>query len=439
MSSTPVFDNRVGSMVAMALVMLAFSVETPAQLSREVVATGFTNPVYLTAPPADTDRLFVVERAGRIRIIRTSDNTVLAPAFLDISGQVDTSGEGGLLGLAFHPDYASNGFFFVYYTTDLDPTASSQFGSRVSRFTVSGNAHIADAASETVFFELAQPFQNHNGGMIAFRPHEAGNYLYVGLGDGGGGCDPGEKAQDITNKFGTILRIDVDAGPSGDLGNPSGPASNPFVGVPGDDLIWVYGLRNPFRFSFDRQTGGLYIGDVGQNTREEISFQDAASTGGENYGWDAFEGSILCPCPTTASPTPDMIAPIHDYDHNGGSASVTGGFVYRGSESPGILGRYFFADFVTRKVWSFVRQGSGITDLQEHTSELNPSTDRIAGFGEGGDGELYICEWGGTITRIVGPDTFPAVPLSSFALMFVALGIVGAAVTLLWRRTRSAQ
>lgn len=410
--------------------LVAYVSAAEAQFSREVIATGFTRPVFLTAPPGDMTRLFVVERAGRIRIIRTSDNAILSPDYLNVSAQVDTSGEGGLLGLAFHPNYASNGIFFVYYTTDLDPTAGYQFGSRVSRFTVSGDPNIADAASETVFFELAQPADNHNAGMIAFRPGDPNHYLYVGLGDGGGACDLGEKAQDITNKFGSILRIDVDAGPSGDVANPFAPPSNPFVGQTGDDLIWVYGLRNPYRFSFDRNNADMYIGDVGQNTREEIDYVAASSAGGGNYGWDALEGTIPPPnCSTTAPVLPSMIPPIHEYDHNGSSASVTGGFVYRGNESPAMRGRYFFADFVTRKVWSFVRQGTSVIQLLDHTAILNPNGSSIAGFGEDASGELYILEWDtGTVTHIVGPPPAPALPVSAIAAAVVALLIAGASL-----------
>lgn len=396
----------ISAIVFLTIALLA-GMPAAAQLQRAEIASGLSAPVYLTAPPGDTTRLFVCERAGRIKIIRTSDNTVLGTDFLDIAAIVDTNGEGGLLSMAFHPDYASNGFFFVWYTLDTDPGAGVDFTVRVSRFTVSADPNVADGGSEVVFFELPQPFDNHNGGQIAFRPFDSGNYLYVSIGDGGSSCDPGERAQDTTNTFGSIIRIDVDAGPPGDVLNPPAPASNPFVGAAGNDLIWVFGLRNPFRVSFDRATGDMYIGDVGQFTREEISFQDAASAGGENYGWDAFEGTLSPPpgCGTTAPPLPGMVPPIHDYEPSGGS-SVTGGYLYRGSASPALTGRYFFADFVTNQVWSFVRQGAGITDLQEHTSVLNPSGDSISSFGEDAAGEIYILDLAGNVARIVD-DTVP--------------------------------
>jgi glucose/arabinose dehydrogenase len=372
-----------------------------AAVAREVVATGLSFPVYVTNPPGDTDRHFVVERAGLIKIIDLNTNTVLDTPFLDVNASpntdVDTAGEGGLLSLAFHPDYASNGFFFVYYTTSLPGTG---FTTRVSRFTVTASPDVASAASETIFFELDQPFTNHNGGMVAFRPFDSNHYLYVGLGDGGSGCDPFLTAQDLASKLGKMLRLDVDAGPSGDLANPFAPPSNPFVGVAGDDLIWDLGLRNPFRFSFDRLTADLYIGDVGQNTREEVDFEPAGSAGGLNFGWNAREGTIATPCPTVSPTLPEMIEPIHDYDHNGLGASVSGGNVYRGLQYPSMYGRYFFADFVTGEVWSFVRLGAGISDLQDHTAVLNPDGQNIVSFGEDGLGDLYIIEFSGTVSRI---------------------------------------
>ncbi len=396
-----------GRAIAVALIVAcALSIAPPARaaLTREVVATGFSSPVHVTAPPGDTDRLFVVQRGGLIRIIDLNTNTILATPFLNVNSSpntnVVTTGEGGLLSLAFHPEYATNGFMFVYYTTNLPVTG---FTTRVSRFTVTGNPDIADPASESIFFELDQPFTNHNGGMVAFRPGDANHYLYIGLGDGGSGCDPFLYGQNLTSKLGKMLRINVDSGPSGDLQNPFAPPSNPFVGIAGDDLIWNLGLRNPFRFSFDRLTADLYIGDVGQDTREEISFEPANSPGGRNFGWNAREGTIAAPCSPVSPTLPGMINPIHDYDHNGSGASVSGGNVYRGTQYGSFYGRYFFADFVTGQVWSFVRTGPAITDLQEHTAALNPGGANIPGFGEDGNGELYIIEFSGTVSHITDP------------------------------------
>lgn len=381
-----------------------------AVVTREVVTTALSSPVLVTAPPGDIDRLFVVQRSGLIRIIDKNTNTIFGTPFLNVNDSpntnVDTQGEGGLLSMAFHPDYGSNGFLFVYYTADIDPGAGTNFGTRVSRFTVSGNPDIADPASEVVFFELDQPFSNHNGGMIAFRPGDTTQSLYVGLGDGGSGCDPSELAQNITSKLGKMLRIDVNSGPSGDLENPFAPASNPFVGAPGDDLIWSLGWRNPFRWSFDRSTGDMYVGDVGQVTREEISFEAADDPGGGNFGWNAREGFIPAPCANAEPTLPGMIDPIHDYDHNGQGASVSGGFVYRGVRYASLYGRYFFADFVTGQVGSFVYNGNGgIMDFQNNTAALNPGGQNISGFGEDGEGDIYIIEFGGTLARITDPDS----------------------------------
>jgi glucose/arabinose dehydrogenase len=384
------------------------------EITRQLISGGFSSPVHVAAPPGDTNRLFVVERGGLIRIINLSNQTVNGTPFIDVNdspnSDVDTAGEGGLLSIAFHPNYSSNGFFFVYYTCDIDPGAPDIFGTRISRFTVTGNPDIADPNSETRFLELnSEPNTNHNGGMVAFKPNDTGNFLYVSLGDGGSGCDPNEQAQDINNKWGKILRIDIDQAPGGDLENPPAPADNPFVGQAGDDLVWVLGLRNPFRFSFDRANGDMYIGDVGQITREEISFQSGSSSGGENYGWDHFEGFLENPpsCGTDISPAlPEMLDPIHDYPRSDG-ATVTGGNVYRGPSFSTMSGRYFFADFGNGRVWSFVRNGNGITDLQEHSSDVNPSADNISSFGEDGNGELYFTDFNGQVVQIVDPDSPP--------------------------------
>jgi len=403
--------STFGGFSVRLLTILALLGAWPAEavVTREFVTSGLSTPLHVTAPPGDTDRIFVVDRAGLIQIIDKDTSTILGTPFLNVNDSpntnVDQSGEGGLLSMAFHPNYSSNGFFFVYYTADINPGPGNTFGTRVSRFTVTGNPDVADPASEVVFFEIAQPFTNHNGGMIAFRPGEAGQYLYIGMGDGGSGCDPGELAQDINSKFGKFLRVDVNAGPSGDLEEPFAPASNPFVGAPGDDAIWSIGWRNPFRWSFDSATGDMYIGDVGQVTREEISFEAFDDPGGGNYGWNAREGTIDAPCANAEPVLPGMIEPIYDYDHNGDGASVSGGNVYRGIRYASLYGRYFFADFITGAVASFEYNGSTIVDLQDHTAVLNPTGTNISGFGEDGEGDLYIIEYGGTLSRITDPDS----------------------------------
>lgn len=388
--------------------LLVFATPAFGVITREVIVSGLSSPVHVTASPGDTERLFVVQRGGLIRIIDLDTNTVGSTAFLNVNDSpntnVSTTGEGGLLSLAFHPNYASNGFFFVYYTTNLPGTG---FTTRVSRFTVTGDPDVADPDSEEVFFELDQPFTNHNGGMIAFRPGDTNHYLYVGLGDGGNACDPLLAGQTLSNKLGKMLRIDVNAGPSGDLENPFAPSSNPYVGVSGDDLIWSLGWRNPFRWSFDRDIGDMYVGDVGQNTIEEISFEPASSTGGLNFGWNAREGSIDTPCGTTSPVLPGMIDPITEYSHSGQSASVSGGNIYRGQLYGSLFGRYFFADFERGDVWSCVPSSTSISDLQDHTNILNPNDQNIVAFGEDGNGELYIIEFSGTVSRITDPASPP--------------------------------
>ncbi len=381
-----------------------FSLAVQAQLGREVIVSGLNFPMHVAAPPGDAGRLFVAERAGVIRVLNLSSGAILPAAFLDISSRVDQDGEGALFSIAFHPQFETNGHFFICYTTDINPEVGFALGVRVSRFTISADPNVADATSEVPFLEISKPTDIHNGGMLAFKPNDPNHYLYVSVGDGGPRCDPGRRAQDRGDKRGKILRLDVDAGPSGDVDAPFVPASNPYVNASGDDAVWVLGLRNPYRFSFDRLTGAMYIGDVGQEAREEISVVPGNSAGGENFGWSALEGTIQPPnCTFTPPPDSDMVAPIHEYDHGGEGAAVTGGHVYRGLDYADIFGRYFFADFVTGQIWSFRRAGPGITDLQEHTSILNPNLSFITSFGEDAAGNIYIVELQGTVARIVSP------------------------------------
>lgn len=399
---------RFRLMAFLATGALLFCAATSAQLAREVVATGLNFPMYVTSPAADFDRLFVIERNGVIRIVDLDTNTVLPVPFLNISTRVTTGGEGGFYSIAFHPEYATNGHFFVFYTTDINPGTPFQLGIRVSRFTVSSDPNVADAASETPFLEIVKPTSIHNGGMLAFRPGDPNHYLYISVGDGGPQCDPDQRAQSKGEKRGKILRIDVDAGPSGDVDAPFVPASNPYVGESGDDAVWVRGLRNPYRFSFDRLTGAMYIADVGQETREEINVVLPNSTGGENFGWDALEGSMEPPnCNLNSPPDNDMIPPIHEYLHNGEGAAVTGGFVYRGADYPDIAGRYYFADFVLGTVWSCIPGPTGVTDLLNHTALFNPSLTNITSFGEDAAGRIYITDVQGTVARIVSPPPPP--------------------------------
>ncbi|MDD5556651.1 MAG: PQQ-dependent sugar dehydrogenase [bacterium] len=368
-------------------------------LSTVRVTGGLVRPLYVTHAPGDPGRIFIVEQrdgvTGRVRILDLGTGALLPAPFLSIS-PVSTGGEQGLLGLAFHPDYADNGFFYVNYT-DAGGTKV------IARYTVSGDPDIADAASAQTVLTIPQPYENHNGGWMGFGPD---GYLYITSGDGGSGGDPHNYAQDLDSLLGKMLRIDVDGDDfPGDPGrNYRIPPDNPFADGPGLDEIWAYGLRNPWRASFDRETGDLWTGDVGQDEREEIDFQPGASAGGENYGWRCYEGSI--PYDTGGCPPPaEMVFPVHDYSHAGGNCSVTGGSVYRGSAMPWLAGTYFFADFCTARIWSFRFDGANVTEFADRTADLAPgggfAINLVSSFGEDADGELYICDLGGEVFRIV--------------------------------------
>ena len=343
-----------------------------------MVTSGLNSPLDLTAPAGDA-RLFVAEQTGAIRII--SNGTLLPTPFLDLSGQVSCCGERGLLGIVFHPDYAANGRFFVSYT-------QGNGDSRIAEYTVSGNPDVANA-TETVILDVPQPFSNHNGGQIAFGPD---GYLYISLGDGGSGGDPNGSGQSRTDLLGSILRIDVDgAGPF------ASPPTNPYAGhATFRQELWNYGLRNPWRFSFDRQTGDMYIADVGQSLWEEVSFQPASSAGGENYGWNTMEGAN---CFQTANcDQTGLTLPVLEYDHSNGACSVTGGYVYRGTSISGLAGTYFYADFCARWVRSFRMSNGQATELTEWTALMPSNT--ITSFGQDANGELYIIA-GSSVYRIV--------------------------------------
>lgn len=367
-----------------------------AELTTVKVAGGFSQPLFLTSPVGDQTRLFVVEQGGTIRIIKSG--TVLGAPFLDVRTKVSSDGERGLLGLAFHPSYASNGYFYINYTNTSGNTV-------IARYKVSANPDIADASSETIMMTVTQPFSNHNGGMLAFSPND--DHLYIGLGDGGSGNDPGNRAQDGETELGKMLRINVGNGTSF-----TAPADNPFNSNPDVlDTIWSLGFRNPWRYSFDRLNGDLYIGDVGQGSREEISVQPGSSTGGENYGWRCMEGKECTGLSGCTCNAPGLTIPIHDYGHAGGNCSVTGGYVYRGTAIPDLDGTYFFADFCTGKIWSFVRSGNTANQFTDRTAELRPirgeTINNVSSFGEDDKGEIYIIDRDGEIFKIVDKSTVP--------------------------------
>ena len=349
----------------------------------EVVSTVLDQPVFLTAAPGDNSRMFVVERPGIIRIIR--NGSVVETPFLDITNLTSLAGERGLLSFAFHPQYNQNGQFFVYYTDVGDG------GTRVVRYNVSGDPDVADPSSARLILAVDQPFDNHNGGQVAFGPD---GMLYIGLGDGGSGGDPLGNGQDLSTLLGNILRLDVDGGDPFAI-----PLDNPHVGDPNArDEIWAAGLRNPWRFSFDRETGDLYIADVGQDEVEEVDVQRAVSSGGENYGWNTMEGS-RCFLSTNCD-TSGLTLPVLEYLHNAsGGCSVTGGYVYRGARIPELAGRYLYGDFCSEFVRSFLYDGSTATDRLDHSSELVPGGG-ISSFGEDANGEIYVLTIEGGVFRI---------------------------------------
>jgi len=354
------------------------------------LAPALAAPVSLQQTPGDARRWFIVEQAGRIRAFVNDNDATAAPTFLDITPRVISGGERGLLGLAFHPDFPTTPEVFVAYTGQPDLT------SYVSRFSSADVGQTLDPASEQVILSLPQDFSNHNGGNLAFGPD---GYLYIGFGDGGSGGDPLDRAQDNTNLLGTMVRIDVDGGspyaiPSADPGNPFAANATCPEGftVSGEACpeIFAWGLRNPWRFSFDRQTGALWAGDVGQNAWEEV---DVIIAGGD-YGWDDREGAHCFEPPADCST--DSIDPVTEYDRSLG-ASVTGGYVYRGSGVPGLVGWYVFGDFISGKL--FAVPEDSVTGTEPEV--LLETGLAIAAFGESLDGELFIVNYGGSIHQLI--------------------------------------
>jgi len=367
------------------------------ELTTTRILNGLSLPLYLTHSPNDPDRIYIVQQRGIIRVYNLS--TGVLGDFLNLTGTVSTTGnERGLLSMAFDPDFATNGFFYVDYTANVggeDPTV-------IERYT----AIDADTADEGTAFQLLrfnQDFSNHNGGWIGFGPD---GMLYIAAGDGGSANDPNENAQNLGEFLGKMHRIDPrgDDFPSDPDRNYAIPADNPFVGVNGAlEEIWAFGLRNPWRPSFERNTGRLYIADVGQNLREEVDVQDASSTGGENYGWRCYEGNRVNITSGDCDPLPDpVVFPIHEYTHAGGNCSITGGYSYQGGAIPGLVGTYFFADFCSNRIWSFRWDGTNVNEFTDRTSELTPDVgfiNSVASFGEDLAGEMYIVG-GGEVFRI---------------------------------------
>lgn len=340
-------------------------------------AGGFASPVAITNTGDGSGRLFIVEQGGTVRIVR--NGAVVPQPFLDISSLVTAGGEQGLLGLAFPPAFSTRQNFYVNYTnrTGIGNTA-------IARFAVGGNPDQADPASRQELLSIVQPFANHNGGQLAFGPD---GLLYIGSGDGGSEGDPQGNGQNKASLLGKILRLDVLSG------------ATPFAVPPGNPFgneIWAYGLRNPWRFSFDRQTGDLFLADVGQDTREEINFQPAGSGTGANYGWNIMEGSLcfLTPSCTSAG----LTLPVAEYDHSAGDCSVTGGYIYRGNIAS-LQGTYLYGDFCSGRIWGLRHNG-----IAWDSRLLLDSTLQISTFGEDENGELYVADYtGGVIFRISAP------------------------------------
>ena len=363
--------------------------ETPAPTSgplpsvrAEVVFPGvsFDRMLYLTHPEGIPERLYLVLQPGRIMVFDNVPSPSSPRTFLDIQSRVsDRGNEEGLLGLAFDSDYGNNGYFYVYYS------AASPRRSVIARYHAPPGSDRVDPSTEKVIMEIGQPFSNHNGGQVTFGPD---GYLYVGLGDGGSGGDPRGHGQNLRTLLGTILRIDVST--LDQTGSYAVPNDNPFVGVQGArPEIWAYGLRNPWRFSFDRETGALWTGDVGQNKLEEIDVIKP----GANYGWNVMEGTSCFRNPGCGSD--ELEPPVAEYGRDGG-CSVTGGYVYRGSRLPSLVGAYLYGDFCTGNIWALRYDGGQVTE-QARVADTDL---QISSFAEGPDGEVYILSFTGEIARL---------------------------------------
>ena len=368
--------------IALALLAGLFhSASASAQIQLIPVATGLTSPVFVTGARDGTGRLFIVEQAGTIRVMPIAGAT--HSLFLDIRSRVRSGGEQGLLGLAFHPSYSINRRFFVYYTRAADGTIV------IAEYAASpSNQQVADA-TERVLLTIPHPsFSNHNGGMLAFGPD---GYLYVGVGDGGSANDPPNNAQNKNVLLGKLLRIDVDR-QSGTL--PYGiPLSNPFFGsIDGRDEVFAYGLRNPWRFAFDRLTNQIWLADVGQGDREEVN---TPIQHGGNYGWRVYEGSACTNTDRTLCVPSNYLFPVFDYGHTGGRCSITGGYVYRGSRSSIPAGLYVYGDFCSGEIFTW----NGAVQQVALDTSLS-----ISSFGEDDDGEIYVVSLHGVVSRITGAN-----------------------------------
>jgi len=361
---------------------------TSTSVKLTVVTSAVSQPVLATSARDGTGRLFIVEKTGKIRIVK--DGSLLATPFLDLSASVSNGGEQGLLGLAFHPSYKTNRKLYVNYTDRSGNTVVREF-----RASTTNPDRVAGSTGRTII-RIAQPYANHNGGMIAFGRD---GYLYIGMGDGGSGGDPGNRAQSTSTLLGKMLRINVNGKTS--TRNYTIPSSNPYVGRTGRDEIWQRGLRNPWRFSFDRANGNLWIGDVGQNKYEEVDRAVRTTTGpgrAINWGWRVMEG-FHCYRPATGCSTSGKKNPLLEYSHaSDGRCAVTGGYVYRGKAIPALAGWYVYGDYCSGEVWAVPGTASS---KPTPVRLLGTGSGRlVAGFGQDDAGELYLCDFNGTVYRI---------------------------------------
>ncbi len=381
-----VWMRRLGLFLVLALATFSAAQQ---EYGLTLVAEGLEQPLGLTHAGDGSNRLFIVEKTGRVRVLRGGE--LLETPFLDLSLKVSTNSERGLLDIAFHPNYPENRLVFVHYNDTNGNTVLAEF-----QTSEDGTQLLTD--SETVLLTVEQPYANHNGGELEFGPD---GYLYMALGDGGSGGDPEGNGQNLDTLLGSILRLGVDEVSVGE-GRYAIPEDNPFVNGEGARrLIWAYGLRNPWRFSFDRETGDLWIADVGQNQWEEVNKQDADSAGGENYGWNIMEGGHCYQRETCSQE--GLTLPLLEYDHSVGN-SITGGYVYRGAALPELVGSYLFADFGNGNLWRAAEEAD------DWTSELLQQTGmNISSFGEDEAGELYIVDFGivdfgGAIYRLTAAE-----------------------------------
>ncbi|MBU3728004.1 MAG: PQQ-dependent sugar dehydrogenase [Phycisphaerales bacterium] len=393
---------------AALLCALAFAPDASAQqvaVRTRLFASGFSFPLHMAQAPGDATRFYVVQKGGLVRIIETSSGTptILSTPFVNLTGisfaVSSTSDERGLLGMAFHPDYVNNGYVYLYYTA-----ASTNANTLVRMTRSASNPLTLDPASRVTMLSWADPFQNHNGGWLEFGPD--GN-LYLGTGDGGSANDPDNRSQDITEqRHGKILRVTPTIGNTAPY--YSIPADNPFAGaITGDDEIWAFGLRNPWRCAFDRETGALYIADVGQSAQEEISYQPPG-VGGRNYGWRCQEGTSCtgltgCTCNSAA-----LTPPIRTYTRSSttGGGSITGGRVYRGCAMPDLRGTYFYCDYSSNNYWSFRYNGTTLTEFVQRNAEFRTATGGqtvsvVVSWAEDHEGELYLIAHGGNIYKMI--------------------------------------